>query len=202
MDVKIYGCKIFFDYKPPRVGPSASQAPQQPNPDQLADVVKAISLLQSVMQQPWAQQVFANASPVSGEHVDAAAGKPASSKPAQSMSSVAAAVLTPTPAPKAAPAPPAVPPPKPVTPPSEPSAPAAAPPANPPTAPVVSPPHTTSSETSTPPGDKTSVAPANAGIINSATHRASHARLARRMSSLDPAECPHMQQLWAGSRKD
>ena len=95
--------------KLPRVGPSASQAPQ-PNPDQLAEVVQAISLLQSVMQQPWAQQVFQSFSPVSSEHVEAAQGKPASSKPAGSRESVAAAVLTPTPAP--VPAPKAVPAPK------------------------------------------------------------------------------------------
>jgi hypothetical protein len=176
--------------KPPRVGPSASQAPQ-PNPDQLAEVVQALSLLQSVMQQPWAQQVFQSFSPVSSEHVEAARGKPASSKPAAgSMSSVAAAVLTPA-APEHAPKP--VPAPKPVTPPSEPSAPVATPAANPPTA---SPPPTVPSDTSTPPETSTG------GMVNSSTHRASHARLARRMASLDPAECPHMQQLWAGSRKD
>ena len=70
MGANIYGCKIMF-VQTPRVGPSASQAPQ-PNPDQLAEVVQALSLLQSVMQQPWAQQVFQSFSPVSSEHVEAA----------------------------------------------------------------------------------------------------------------------------------
>ncbi len=38
--------------------------------------------------------------------------------------------------------------------------------------------------------------------INSNTHRASHARLARRMQSMGEAECPNMQKLWNGTRKD
>ena len=41
-----------------------------------------------------------------------------------------------------------------------------------------------------------------AEVINSSTHRAAHARLARRMGSMEPTECPHMQRLWNGSRKD
>ena len=39
-------------------------------------------------------------------------------------------------------------------------------------------------------------------VINSSTHRAAHARLARRMASMEATECPHMQRLWQGSRKD
>ena len=38
--------------------------------------------------------------------------------------------------------------------------------------------------------------------INSASHRASHARLSRKMASLDPAQFPHMTKLWSGNRKD
>lgn len=38
--------------------------------------------------------------------------------------------------------------------------------------------------------------------INSSTHRAAHARLARRMERVDPASFPHMSRLWSGNRKD
>lgn len=38
--------------------------------------------------------------------------------------------------------------------------------------------------------------------VNSSTHRAAHARLTRRMQTLDPAAFPHMTKLWAGNRKD
>lgn len=38
--------------------------------------------------------------------------------------------------------------------------------------------------------------------INSNTHRAAHARLSRKMQSLGEAECPNMQKLWNGTRKD
>ena len=39
-------------------------------------------------------------------------------------------------------------------------------------------------------------------IVNSSTHRAAHARLSRRMSSCDTCDCPNMQRLWSGTRKD
>ena len=45
--------------------------------------------------------------------------------------------------------------------------------------------------------DKTSDA-----MINSSSHRASHARLTRKMQGLDPAKFPHMCKLWQGGRKD
>lgn len=38
--------------------------------------------------------------------------------------------------------------------------------------------------------------------INSSTHRAEHARLTRRMASIDVAKYPQMARLWAGSRKE
>ena len=47
----------------------------------------------------------------------------------------------------------------------------------------------------------TSVAPENE-LINSSTHRAAHARLNRRMASIDPTKFPQMCKLWSGSRKD
>lgn len=42
----------------------------------------------------------------------------------------------------------------------------------------------------------------NEEMINSSTHRAAHARLARRMSAADVAKFPQMVKLWSGSRKD
>ena len=38
--------------------------------------------------------------------------------------------------------------------------------------------------------------------INSASHRAAHARLTRKMQSLDTAQFPQMAKLWNGGRKD
>ena len=57
------------------------------------------------------------------------------------------------------------------------------------------------------PGDaKPAAAPAGTtqdlGLINSPTHRAARARLARRMAALTPGECPNMARLWEGTRKD
>ncbi len=46
--------------------------------------------------------------------------------------------------------------------------------------------------TPSPPDDK----------VNSATHRAAHARLARAMQRADPAQFPSMHKLWCGNRKD
>lgn len=43
--------------------------------------------------------------------------------------------------------------------------------------------------------------PSQEGVINSSTHRAAHARLTRKMNSMT-TECPNMQKLWSGTRKD
>ena len=42
---------------------------------------------------------------------------------------------------------------------------------------------------------------AKAEAVNSASHRAAHARLTRRMAS-SGADFPHMFRLWSGNRKD
>lgn len=44
--------------------------------------------------------------------------------------------------------------------------------------------------------------PKETGVVNSSTHRAAHARLVRKMDGLTETECPNMQKLWSGSRKD
>ena len=44
--------------------------------------------------------------------------------------------------------------------------------------------------------------PTDTGVVNSSTHRAAHARLVRKMDGLTETECPNMQKLWSGTRKD
>lgn len=39
-------------------------------------------------------------------------------------------------------------------------------------------------------------------VVNSATHRAAHARLTRRMQSASAVDFPNMHRMWSGSRKD
>ena len=41
-----------------------------------------------------------------------------------------------------------------------------------------------------------------AAAVNSLTHRAAHARLTRKMNSINEADFPHVAKLWSGSRKD
>lgn len=77
----------------PRPGPSASQAPSPSDipdgmdPNSVAEIVKAISLLQVVMKEPWAQKLLQqnlSIPPVDtsdGELKDALDGKPSSSVP-------------------------------------------------------------------------------------------------------------------------
>lgn len=39
-------------------------------------------------------------------------------------------------------------------------------------------------------------------VVNSSTHRNEHARLQRKMASLDETSFPHMHRLWGGTRQD
>ena len=39
-------------------------------------------------------------------------------------------------------------------------------------------------------------------VFNSSTHRKEHARLSRRMSSIDPSQYPEMSRMWSGTRQD
>ena len=149
--------------------------------DKLSEVVKALSLLQVTVQQPWCRDLMAKiglaVQPVESEAVKAARdGNPSSSKPGP---------VLPTPAPSPSPTP--------------------AQPAKAPEPGTVSTPAEETPADATP--DETPPVEAEADtssqvVINSSTHRAAHARLARRMASLGDAECPNMSKLWAGSRKD
>lgn len=162
--------------------------------EKIAEVVKAVSLLQSVM--PWAQNLLNHLAPGPSDLELAHEGKPSSARPVGPLTASAVPATTsvpvsapatsvrvtgmPAPASVPATAPPPAPATSPPTPATVPKAPAAAP-EHPPEHPP---------------------APEAAGAINSSSHRAAHARLARRMASLSTGEAPNMQKLWAGSRKD
>ena len=149
------------------------------DPNSVAEIVKAISLLQVVMKEPWAQKLLQqnlSIPPVDTsdrELEDAKDGKPSSSVPKK----VAPTPEVPTATKKVAPTPPVptpeVPAEKSVT----------------PAEPV--------------PSAPTGVAPAaDAAVVNSSTHRAAHARLVRKMQSLGETEAPNMTRLFNGTRKD
>ena len=57
-------------------------------------------------------------------------------------------------------------------------------------------------EVKVPPMDKSVIETDGTAEVNSSTHRAAHARLTRRMSSLDVSKFPQMARLWGGSRKE
>ena len=159
--------------------------------EKMTDMVKAVTFIQSMMKEPWVQNLLSSFG--GGDRDDAEAGRPAPSRPqpALTIPPALAAPHAETPA---------------VNPKSE-STPAA-PPAE---TPAVNP----KSESMPPPpvpskdagdggngDDSASLAVQPEEVINSSTHRQAHARLGRRMQSLGPADCPQMQQLWNGSRKD
>eukprot|EP00435_Cladocopium_sp_Y103_P017753 s4024_g4.t1 len=149
-----------------------------------------MSLLQVSMQQPWCKDLMAKLGFIApdlltgGQELqDAQDGRPAPARPAGATP--ASTPATPSPAVSAVGAPAA---PAPASAPAAPAAPAgcalAEPAAPAPSAPAAP------------------AAPAGEQVINSSTHRAAHARLARRMQALGEAECPNMVKLWSGSRKD
>ena len=172
-----------------RLGPSASQAAV--DDDKVSELVQALSLLQSTMSQPWARDLMRNLGfGADSEDVAAAReGRPAPSRPTP-------APLTSLPA---LPRPPSVPFTAPLTPGSVSPASGAAPKSSTPSAlpaqaEVI--PAVDEGKTAGP------AAPKEVDVVNSSTHRAAHARLARRMASMPEAECPNMTRLWNGTRKD
>lgn len=154
------------------MGPSASQVVTDQNAA-MAEVIKAMSVLQTLMKQPWAQAMFANTINVPSGVSDAMDGKPAPSAPT-GASLPAAPPATPRVEEKRQPAE---------------------------VAKVETPPPKKVAFTPDPPAE-TPDPNASAEVVNSSTHRAAHARLVRKMQSLNEAECPNMQKLWSGSRKD
>lgn len=178
-----------------RLGPSASQVHLEN--DRMIEFVKAVSFIQNMMKEPWAQQVVGimGAPPCStfatGPSVAAPAPATVPAKPSEDKSSDLDNAMNGKPAParpaKTKSSPTA--PPTPATPPTAPPTPVTpAAPAVPNAEPA---PEASEPEKTNPPKE-----------INSSTHRAAHARLARKMCSMNEAECPQMQKLWSGSRKD
>ena len=168
----------------PRLGPSASEV----HHDKLEALVKSLSHIQSVLEDPAMREVIGNVAPQllnldangpkNSEVKDAEDGKPASSRPGKT--------------PKTCDMPPP-PPPK--------------------TAKV----NDTDKTDKTDMTDKSidvdkspesidksasQDPPSGEGEVNSSTHRAAHARLVRRMEKVAVADFPHMSKLWAGGRKD
>lgn len=171
-----------------RLGPSASEVPVT---DDMEGLVKSLSHIQHLMQNEKMRDVIGALAPQlltafpepevrkevrkrpSTELERATDGLPASSKPAPEKPSKPTVKPAFTPEPDSTPAL------------NEVKKDEVPPPAAPPTP------------------SPTSVAPESGdSAVNSSTHRAAHARLNRRMSSIDPAKFPHMCKLWSGSRKD
>ena len=168
----------------------------------MSEIVKAMSLLQSTMQQPWCKDLMMQlgfAPPVHHDQAvqDAKDGKPSSSRP------------SPTPVPAAAPA---------GGDPGSKKEPEKEPEKGPEKEPAGGDPGSKKEPEKGPEKDDNAAGkaadkaadkdadtaddPPVPATINSNTHRAAHARLARRMASLGEAECPNMTKLWGGSRKD
>lgn len=194
----------------PRLGPSASHVAV--DQEKAAEFVQAVTLLTSVMKEPWAQQLVTNMQldlPTT-DFVSALRGSSSSSRP---IATAPVAPVAPVPpsvaAPKAhslAAAPEAVAPPPPPAPPvpeaqhvdptPPPTEPAPAP-TPPPVEPAPTPPPMEATTVvPTPPSEESAVA-----TINTSTHKAAHMRLKRRMEA-DPAAFPGMSKLWNGSRQE
>lgn len=136
------------------------------------EVMKALSVLQIAMNEPWAKQLL-------GDVI----------KPPKSSNDEKNHVVAPSSKSIAA-----VPSPVPTTTPTA-GVVSSGPPETPETADPV--PAAPPAPTDPPPPE----VPSQEGVINSSTHRAAHARLTRKMNSMT-TECPNMQKLWSGTRKD
>lgn len=161
-----------------RLGPSASEIHEH----KLDALVKSLSHIQSVLEDPAMREVIGNVAPQlldlnkNQELAEAEAGKPSGSRPGKRSTEMAPPAAPPTKSPKT------------VANQNEMSKAAHGEPA--PTSPVTTP-ATVPDETST--GETE---------INSSTHRAAHARLVRRMEKLPVADFHNMTRLWNGSRKE
>ena len=142
--------------------------------DRMTEVVKAVTFIQSVMQEPWVKKILSS---LGGDEMnDAEAGRPAPARPKPALTIPAAPAAVPAETQTAAPKSEGMPPP-----------------------PVPNKVVSGGGEN----GDGGSSLEAQPEeIINSSTHHQAHAHLGRRMQSLGPADCPQMTALWNGSRKD
>ena len=204
-----------------RLGPSASQIHINVDEDKIAQLVQAVSYIQSAMKEPWAQSVLGVVAGSAGSEMQAAeAGNPAPSRPMPSppalpqglvppKSELATVLYPPATLPKQEmPAPATVPKQEMAQPvqassaaaPSETTA--AATPVTTPAAQAAVPAVATAVTPTVAPPEQAAPDPPVEMTINSSTHRQAHARLSRRMAGLSEGECPNMSKLWNGTRKD
>ena len=154
-----------------RLGPSASEAPHN---NMLSEVLKAMTVLQSAMTEPWAKQLLGGLLPPTPTPVPSVGPKLEMPDQNQNTPKNVAAVGGTPEVPKTDGAVNGGEVKEKVEEPSLPSVPV----------------------------EPKPTAPEEPQTINSSTHRAAHARLVRRMGSEDVIDCPNMQRLWNGSRKD
>ena len=170
-----------------RLGPSASEAAALADEEKVVRVVQSLSHIKDVVSDPNMRQLLHALAPkllhALGDDQEVERAK--NGLPASSRLSKAAT-------PSVRPDPPVIP-----APPKMPPAPkkSAAPPAK-------SPDPSPTSAAGSGDGHGGGGGGVGSGEINSSTHRAAHARLARRMSGCDPVQFPQMAKLWAGTRKE
>lgn len=210
-----------------RLGPSASQVlPADMDSARISELVNAVNLLRSVMEQPWAKSAFGSLLPTqeaspSNEMppprtIPCKVARPSvqPSQPAQphEASSVKPEVALSEPAAKTEPAAASVPAamvaqpaPVAVAKPAEVAQPAkaaeqVAEPAQP--AEPAEPAQPAEPAAPSAPATVTEAQSLDVQKINTSSHRNHAMRLARKMASMDEAECPNMMKLWTGNRKD
>lgn len=167
-----------------RLGPSASEAAALVDEEKLVQVVKSLSHIKEVVSDPNMRKMLQNLAP---KLLDALGDDHEVERAKNGLPS-SARVSKPTPS--------AVPPNPPVVPSSKTAPPAPAPK-------HVDPPALSPHPSPTSAGGSGDGSGGDEGKeINSSTHRAAHARLARRMSSCDPVKFPQMTKLWSGTRKE
>ena len=195
-----------------RLGPSASQVlPADMDSARISELVNAVNLLRSVMEQPWAKSAFGSLLPTqeaspSNEMppprtIPCKVARPSvqPSQPAQphEASSVKPEVALSEPAAKTEPAAASVP----AAMVAQPAPVAVAKPAE------VAQPAKAAEQVAEPaapsaPATVTEAQSLDVQKINTSSHRNHAMRLARKMASMDEAECPNMMKLWTGNRKD
>lgn len=164
-----------------RLGPSASEAAALADEEKLVQVVKSLSHIKNVVSDPQMRKMLQNLAPKLLDALgdDREVERAQNGLPASSMSKAAPPAVRPDPVPppnlKIAPSPPK---------------------------PAVATPCADPSPTSAGGSGDGSGEGSDGKEINSSTHRAAHARLARRMQACDPVKFPQMTKLWAGTRKE
>ncbi len=140
------------------------------------ELAKVMNLLQGMMNEPWAKSLIQSSGVASADLKDAQDGKPAPSAPEK----------TPLVPGGGSPGSPTQ---------SEPEK-----PLEPPTLTTVAAASVERSDLSAPAAEPPQ--PEQPQVINTSTHRASYARLCRKMQGMEEVDAPNMSRLFNGSRKD